>query len=113
MLLGDPDLGVVGGETCIRDAREEAAAGPNPDPGGQRTLRGDEEASLLVDLADGAPLEALAGGEATRGRLPGAGGSLEQEHPSVRTDRQDAGDEIRLQTTPGVTLLSLDFMRRV
>jgi hypothetical protein len=37
------------------------AVRPLTDPGGEEALRGDEEASLLVNLADGASFEALAG----------------------------------------------------
>src|SRR5215218_5143703 len=86
VLVGEPNL--VGADPAhVRNAREKAAAGALPDPGGEQALRGDEEAGLLVDLTDSASLEALTGGEASRGRLPSTGRALEQEHPTVRADR--------------------------
>jgi hypothetical protein len=111
VLVREPDP-VAGNPAHIRGAREEAAAGSGSDPGSEEALRGDEEAGLLIDLADGAPLEALARSKSSCGWLPGAGRALEEEHPSIRTDRQDAGDEVRLHSSPGATLLTFVFMRR-
>jgi hypothetical protein len=96
MLVGDADVFPAGPPDVSR-AREKAAAGALPDPGSEEALRGHEHPRLLVDLADGAGGEALAGGEPPRRGLPGLGaGTLKQEHATVGADGQDARDEIGL-----------------
>src|SRR3712207_327873 len=92
---------------------QEAAARRLPYPGGEYAPGNDEEARLLVELAHGPVLEALAGIQTTGRRLPGAGRALEQEHAAVLPHGEDAGDEIRLQVTPGARFVRAALTRRV
>src|SRR5919202_586633 len=101
MLIGELDPTSVSEDPgCVRGAGKETTARLFSDPGCKEALRRDEQTRLLVDLAYGAYLEALAGGETPRGGLPGTGGTPEQEHPAVRANRQDAGDQVCFDRQP-------------
>src|SRR5215207_409048 len=92
---------------------EEVAARRLPDPGGEDALGRDEEACLLVELAHGPILEALAAAQTTGRRLPGAGRALEEQHAAVLPDGQDARDEVRLQHAPCAKTTRSNITRRV
>src|SRR5687767_4028984 len=97
----------------VGNGGQASAARCIADPGGDDAPWEDEHAGLFVQLPDGTLFEALARLETAGRRLPGARGTQEQEHASVLPDRENAGDEIRLQGKPATTVSILPTTRPV
>src|SRR5215217_6177735 len=112
MLLGETNLSSIG-PSCVGDGGQTSAARRLTNPGGDDALRRGKDASLFVELADGSLLEALAWLETSGRRLPSTRRALEQEHTAVLPDRQEAGDEIRLQSVPVAKISVLLCTRQV
>jgi hypothetical protein len=85
MLFGETDLRSIS-LSGVGDGGQTSTARRLADPGGDDALGRDQDAGLFVELADGPFLETLARLKTSCGRLPGTGGTLEQEHAAVFPD---------------------------
>ncbi len=72
--------------SCVGDGGQTSAARRLADPGGDDALGRGQNAGLLVELADGPLLEALARLETSGRRFPGTRWALEQEHAAILPD---------------------------
>jgi hypothetical protein len=76
VLVGEPHLS-LDRPSGKGNGGQQTTARCLADPGGEDAPWGDEEAGLLVELADGTLLEVLALLKTSRRRLPGTGRALE------------------------------------
>ncbi len=97
---GIPDFRSPGGLWSRYDPRTFEFDRYVTDPAARALSWGMRREFFAVPFEPNPAHHALARLEAAGRRLPGAGGTLEQEQASVVADGQDAGDQIRPQSEP-------------